>query len=102
MTVEAGMAKGRVVTLPARPEPIRVSVDETAVIVIDMQNAYASPGGYLDLAGFDIAGAGAVIEQSAKLLETARAAGMTIVYFQNGWDEDYVEAGGPGSPNWHK
>jgi ureidoacrylate peracid hydrolase len=67
-----------------------------------MQNAYASPGGYLDLAGFDIGGAAAVIAQSAKVLQTARAAGMTIVYFQNGWDEDYVEAGGPGSPNWHK
>ncbi|MBV9882210.1 MAG: pyrimidine utilization protein B [Sphingomonadaceae bacterium] len=90
------------VTLPARPEPIRVSADETAVIVIDMQNAYASPGGYLDLAGFDIGGAAAVIAQSAKVLETARAAGITVVYFQNGWDRDYVEAGGPGSPNWHK
>jgi ureidoacrylate peracid hydrolase len=102
VTVEAETARKRVVTLPARPEPIRVSVDETAIIVIDMQNAYASPGGYLDLAGFDIKGAATVIEQSAKVLETARAAGMTIVYFQNGWDEDYVEAGGPGSPNWHK
>ena len=67
-----------------------------------MQNAYASPGGYLDLAGFDISGAAGVIEQIAKVLETARAAGMPIVYFQNGWDPDYVEAGGPGSPNWHK
>jgi ureidoacrylate peracid hydrolase len=102
MTVDAGTAKGRVVTLPARPEPIRVSADETAIVVIDMQNAYASPGGYLDLAGFDIAGAAAVIEQSAKVLDTARAAGMTIVYFQNGWDKDYVEAGTVGSPNWHK
>jgi ureidoacrylate peracid hydrolase len=102
MTVEAGASKGRVVTLPARPEPIRVSVEETALIVVDMQNAYASKGGYLDLAGFDIGGAAAVIEQCAKVLATARAAGMTIVYFQNGWDEDYVEAGGPGSPNWHK
>jgi ureidoacrylate peracid hydrolase len=102
MTVEAGAIKGRVVTLPARPEPIRVSADETAVIVIDMQNAYASAGGYLDLAGFDISGAEGVIRQSAKVLESARAAGMTIVYFQNGWDPDYVEAGGPGSPNFHK
>jgi ureidoacrylate peracid hydrolase len=102
MTVEAGASKGRVVTLPARPEPIRVSADETAVIVIDMQNAYASPGGYLDLAGFDISGAAGVIEQSAKVLATARAAGMIVVYFQNGWDPDYVEAGGPGSPNYHK
>src|SRR5204862_7787714 len=94
--------KGRGGALPARPEPIRVSADETAVIVIDMPNAYASPGGCLDLAGFDISGAEGVIAQSATVLETARAAGMTIVYFQNGWDEDYVEAGGPGSPNWHK
>jgi ureidoacrylate peracid hydrolase len=25
-----------------------------------------------------------------------------VIYLQNGWDPDYVEAGGPGSPNWHK
>ena len=25
-----------------------------------------------------------------------------MIFFQNGWDTDYVEAGGPGSPNWHK
>jgi ureidoacrylate peracid hydrolase len=98
----SGGSEARIVTLPARPEPIRVRVDHTAVVVIDMQNAYASPGGYLDLAGFDIAGAARVIEQTAKVLETARAAGMPVIYFQNGWDEAYVEAGGPGSPNWHK
>lgn len=97
-----GTGDARTVTLPARPEPIRVRVDNTAVVVIDMQNAYASPGGYLDLAGFDIDGAARVVEQSAKVLDTARAAGLPIVYFQNGWDEAYVEAGGPGSPNWHK
>ncbi|HMC92269.1 MAG TPA: pyrimidine utilization protein B [Allosphingosinicella sp.] len=106
MTVEAGMtaegATRRRVTLPARPEPIRVVVEETAVIVVDMQNAYASPGGYLDLAGFDIGGAARVVEQTAKVLNVARDAGMTVVYFQNGWDPDYREAGGPGSPNFHK
>lgn len=26
---------------------------------------------------------------------------MTVIYFENGWDPDYVEAGGPGSPNFH-
>ncbi|MGQ0661615.1 isochorismatase family protein, partial [Sphingosinicella sp.] len=102
MTVEAGASRGRVITLPARPEPIRVSVEETAIVVIDMQNAYASKGGYVDQAGFDISGAAGTIGQIAKVLETARAAGMTIVYLQNGWDPNYVEAGGPGSPNWHK
>jgi ureidoacrylate peracid hydrolase len=90
------------IVLPARPEPLSVSVSQTAVVVIDMQNAYASPGGYLDLAGFDISGAANVIAQTQGVLEVARAAGMPVIYFQNGWDADYVEAGGPGSPNWHK
>lgn len=92
----------RLVTLPARPEPIRVAAEETAVIVVDMQNAYASAGGYLELAGFDIGGAAAVVEQCGKVVKTARGAGLSVIYFQNGWDEAYVEAGGPGSPNWHK
>ena len=88
--------------LPARPEPLRVSARDTAVIVIDMQNAYASIGGYVDKAGFDVAPAAAVIGQIARVLETARAAGMPVIYLQNGWDADYVEAGTPASPNWHK
>jgi ureidoacrylate peracid hydrolase len=90
------------IVLPARPEPLTVDPATTAVVVIDMQNAYASPGGYLDLAGFDISGAPAVIRNIEGVLETARGAGMPVIFFQNGWDADYVEAGGPGSPNWHK
>ncbi|MEX1250014.1 MAG: pyrimidine utilization protein B [Hyphomonas sp.] len=90
------------VTLPARPEPIEVNPATTAIVVIDMQNAYASPGGYVDLAGFDISGAASVIGQVAQVLDTARKAGIQVVFLQNGWDPDYVEAGGPGSPNWHK
>jgi ureidoacrylate peracid hydrolase len=105
MAVESGAAAGaarRLVTLPARPEPIRVAADETAIVVIDMQNAYASPGGYVDLAGFDISGAASTIGRIAQVVETARGAGVQVVFLQNGWDAEYVEAGGPGSPNWHK
>ena len=88
--------------LPARPEPLRIDPASSAVIVIDMQNAYASPGGYVDLAGFDITGAAGVIGRIGQVLDTARAAAIPIIFLQNGWDGDYVEAGGPGSPNWHK
>ena len=90
------------IVLPARPEPLTVDPAATAVIVIDMQNAYASPGGYLDLAGFDISGAPAVIRNIKGVLSAARAAGVPVIFFQNGWDPAYVEAGGPGSPNFHK
>ncbi len=92
----------RRITLPARPEPITVNADETAVVVIDMQNAYASECGYVDLAGFDISGASGVISSIKTVLDAARASGVQVVYLQNGWDPDYKEAGGPGSPNWHK
>jgi ureidoacrylate peracid hydrolase len=90
------------VTLPARPEPLRLKPSETAVIVVDMQNAYASKGGYIDIAGFDVGGAPAAIAGTKTVLDAARAAGVTVIYFQNGWDRDYVEAGTPGSPNYHK
>ena len=90
------------VTLPARPEPITLKPSETAVVVVDMQNAYSTEGGYVDLAGFDISGAKGTIANIKKTLDAARAAGVQVIYFQNGWDKDYVEAGGPGSPNWHK
>ena len=88
--------------LQAEPEPILLRPAETALIIVDMQNAYASPGGYLDLAGFDISGAAPAIEKIKEAADAARAAGMPVIFFQNGWDADYVEAGGPGSPNWHK
>jgi len=90
------------VTLPARPENLPITPAETALIVVDMQNAYASKGGYLDLAGFDIGGAAAVIDRIGEAVAAARAAGVQVVFFQNGWDPTYVEAGGPGSPNWWK
>jgi ureidoacrylate peracid hydrolase len=43
-----------------------------------------------------------VIENIKTAVAAARAAGMLIIWFQNGWDDQYVEAGGPGSPNFHK
>ena len=88
--------------LPARPEPLALHAADTALIVVDMQNAYASIGGYVDTAGFDISGAQGVIANIARTLAAARAAGLLVVFLQNGWDADYVEAGGPGSPNWYK
>ncbi|WP_226569634.1 pyrimidine utilization protein B [Mangrovibacter yixingensis] len=89
-------------TLEARPEAITFSPAQSALIVVDMQNAYASKGGYLDLAGFDVSATGPVIEKINIAVSAARAAGIPVIWFQNGWDEQYVEAGGPGSPNWHK
>lgn len=89
-------------SLVARPEVLHFDPASTALIVVDMQNAYLSEGGYMHAAGFDIGFANCVLEKTAKVIASARAAGLQVVYLQNGWDPQYVEAGGPGAPNWHK
>jgi len=93
---------GKSINLKARPENLSLAAKETAIIVIDMQNAYASKNGYVDLAGFDISGAAGTIGKIDEVLKAARRAGIQIVYLQNGWDPDYVEAGTELSPNYHK
>ena len=93
---------GNEAVLRARPEALAFTPAQTALIVVDMQNAYASPGGYLDLAGFDVSATGPVIANINTAITAARAAGIKVIFFQNGWDNQYVEAGGPGSPNFHK
>jgi ureidoacrylate peracid hydrolase len=88
--------------IKADPEPFDFQVERSALIVVDMQNAYASKGGYLDLAGFDVSGAPAVIDNVLAAIEIARASSMLIIYFKNGWDGSYVRAGGALSPNQRK
>lgn len=39
--------------LPARPEPIQIESGKTALAVVDMQNGYASPSGYLEAGDSD-------------------------------------------------
>lgn len=86
----------------AKPEAIQLAPEQTALIVIDMQNAYTSKGGYLDLAGFDVSKTKSVVENIKKAVDAAHASNIQVIYFKNGWDDQYVEAGGVNSPNFHK
>lgn len=85
--------------LPCRPEPLDVAFDRAAIVVVDMQNAFASPGGLLDLAGVDISGAAAVVNSIATLLEAARSQAVNVVYLQTGYKPDLSNGGGELSPN---
>ncbi len=85
--------------LNTRPEPLEVDLGASAVIVVDMQNAFASKGGLLDLAGIDISGAGAVVRSIAGILPAARARGVQVVYLQTGYKPDLSNGGGELSPN---
>jgi ureidoacrylate peracid hydrolase len=89
-------------TLNARPQPVRIAPAETAVIVVDMQNAFASKGGMFDLAGFDISGATPAIDANKRLLKAAREAGVGVIYLQMSYKPDLSDAGDASSPNHHK
>lgn len=88
--------------LDSRPEPIEVDFAKAAVLVVDMQNAFASKKGMLDLAGVDVSGAAAVVASVGRVLEAAREAGIPVVYLQMGYRADLSDGGGPASPNWYK
>jgi ureidoacrylate peracid hydrolase len=89
----------RPVNLPAEPEALSLDLDRTAVVVVDMQNAFASPGGMLDLAGIDVRPARDAVANARLVCEAARAASVSIVYLTLGYPPDQSTAGGPDSPN---
>jgi ureidoacrylate peracid hydrolase len=92
----------KLITINAKPEPIEIDLHRTAVIVVDMQNAFISKGGMFDISGRDLSAAEGVIENNRRILDAARKAGCKIVYLKMSYDPDYSNSGGPESPNWHK
>ncbi len=90
-------------TLKARPQDVEIDLRRTAFIVVDMQNAYATKGGMLDLGtGIDESRTRPVIEANRRLLPAARRAGVKVIYLQFGYKPDLSDAGGPQSPNIRK
>ena len=61
------------------PDPTR-----TALLVIDLQRDFCSPGGYAHQAGIDIAPMQAVVANTVRLLQAARAAGLLVVHTREG------------------
>ncbi len=87
------------IVLPARPEPLSIAPERTAVVLVDMQNAFASPGGMLDLAGIDVGPAAAAVANARLLVDAARAAHIPVIYLVMGYAPDQSNAGGEDSPN---
>ena len=88
--------------LEAKPAPLEIDLAKSAVVVVDMQNAFASKGGMLDIAGVEISDAARVVQSIKQLLGAARRARVPVVYIQMGYKPDLSNSGGPDSPNFHK
>jgi len=84
--------------LEARPEPIRVDPERTALLVIDMQNDFGARGGMFDRAGIDISEIQNVVAPTAKAMAAARKARIPIIYLKMGFRADLSDAGPRESP----
>ena len=69
------MNERRALRIASSLEPAERVVDP-ALVVVDMQNDFASRGGMFHRAGIDIAGIQAIVPRIATVLDGARAAGM--------------------------
>ncbi len=96
------MTEGQVVEVAARSASFTFDLAKAAVVVVDMQNDFASPGGMFDRAGIDIACIQAIVPNVRRVLDAARAAQVPVVYVKMGFDPDLVDAGYPSAPTWLK
>lgn len=90
------------VMLQAEPEPLEIDISKTAVIMIDMQNAFVSRGGMCELWGAEIYGAQRAIGPIKTVTTAARAKGCKVIYIVHTYAPDLCDSGGAGSPNWYK
>jgi ureidoacrylate peracid hydrolase len=91
------MKKQRLVTLQAEIQPLEMDLERFAVIVVDMQNAFASKGGMVDLWGFDMSRIPAVIKNIKKVIDAARTNDVKVIYIAHTVYPDLREVG-PQSP----
>jgi ureidoacrylate peracid hydrolase len=79
----------RALTLAEKVDPAR-----TALLVIDVQNDYIHPDGYIARIGGDISSCVAMVPRLLRLVDAARSAGISIVHTRN-WHRPATD-----SPAW--
>jgi nicotinamidase-related amidase len=79
------------VTIEARPRPFTCDPRRTALLVIDMQHDFCSPGGYVDHSGADVDMLRKPIGAIQSVLAAARRLGMAVIYTREGHRPDLAD-----------
>jgi ureidoacrylate peracid hydrolase len=89
------------IMLEAVPQSLQIDLQRTSVVVIDMQNAFASKGGMIDLMGLDISENIKAIKVIKKIIIASRKRRINIIYVVHYYSPDLRETGGPNSGYWY-
>ena len=87
------------VTVEAVPEPLTIDLARTAILVIDMQNDFCTPGGGFDRAGIDIGAVRSAIPFISSVLTAARKSGVQVVYVKMEHQPDLSDLGARDDPH---
>ena len=79
--------------------PVSIDAAKTVIIVCDMQNDFSTKGGMFDRAGIDITMIQRAVGPTARVLASARRAGVKIVYLKMGFRPDLSDLGASDSVN---
>jgi ureidoacrylate peracid hydrolase len=90
------------ITIDARPRALEIDPERTAVLVVDMQNDFGSPGGMFERAGIDVGGIAAAAQATRPVLAAARDAGIPVVYIRMEHEPDLSDVGPADGPHWIK
>lgn len=77
--------------IPAQPMPVTLKLEETALLIIDMQRDFLMEGGFGALLGNDVSHLRRTIGPIQQLLAEARAAGMVVIHTREGHAPDLLD-----------
>jgi ureidoacrylate peracid hydrolase len=84
------------IILRADPEPVKIDATRTALVVVDVQNAFCSKGGLFDILGqLEEDKINRVISIDKKVIEACRRKGLPVIFFRMGFRPDLADTGGP-------
>jgi biuret amidohydrolase len=72
------------VAIAAEPSSVTLDLDATALLVIDMQKDFLSPGGFGDFLGNDVTLLQRTVEPIQRVLASARARSMLVIHTREG------------------
>ncbi|MBM3393045.1 MAG: cysteine hydrolase [Betaproteobacteria bacterium] len=75
----------------AKPYDFEFTAARTALIVIDMQRDFVEPGGFGEALGNDVTPLSAIVPTVSRLLEGARAAGLTVFHTREAHRPDLAD-----------